>query len=380
MSLGRAFFKAVKTYLCPTSLRGLAAAILAQQALHLGAGLILYPSPRDYLLAEGFNEKAVAAVTPRIPAFVRPVPQDRGTLDKIYALTDAPTLLGIAASLYYNAHSFPGYTVALAGCDIWVPKKESYDLRKEIADTLHVRREAIRPLPVNDKDAWLYTLTHETGHCHPVRETLATISRLSSALPENLRNAAGYGPYDTPGRSYDSELHSDMGALTFMNESTESVGIERMVLYYRAVSPLNIWSTEFGYAHDLALHIDASLSGKPPPTMKDVVDSRKELVGYIARYLESIKTKPLQVARKIAPDLTPPKTEDDSIGRLSFLAVQGTLRKYGDDMSPFARRRAELYIQGIEYFAPSLTESYIPSPAQTAPDLKKDEPAGPGVI
>lgn len=104
-------------------------------------------------------------------------------------------------------------------------------------------------------------------------------------------------------------------------------------------------------AHYEALMIDAHFAGQPQPRQREAEAAIRELTRYFPA-----EHNPF---------------DDDLPEKLSIF--QNILQEHGDTLSPLARRRAELYIEGATFFAPDAFENEAATVAISSPKNQRQK-------
>ncbi len=367
---GRIAYNGLSYYLRPKSSRGLAAILLAHQlVISFGIGGSLYPNAEEALEALGISEQSAKKITPFFPSIVRPVPQDREELDRVYNMLSLPLYTGVLFSTYREQFPSSGATVPLLVCDITSPKEEKFDAIKSMATYwANIRPESMRPLPVSDQEILAFILMHEIAHCGPEKIPEGIFLTLYSMLPYKLQNLIGPVANWVDERVNHEERQADLSAIKTIAQDSGRDQIAQFVLYARAIQAHHLVYKDVDTNHDLVLYIDAYLQGKSPPSIEDVQDSRNEIVDQFNKIFKSMNLPEAKIdwLSYYVPsyeDRTP-KSDDK---RILTIRIADQIRREDQNLSPLARRRLDLFIDGMAYFSPKVVSEALHKKVEPPP-------------
>lgn len=380
--VGKTFAKAVHRFYWPKTFLGLVAIALAiQPAIHQLTGLLIHPTMNEYLRSRGLSHADAKKLSPKTFNLVKPVPQHRGTLDWLHSTTEFPLYFGLALSFLNAASPSLGYTVTRTfTCSINIKDAKRFSTRNFFADNiLMIKRSSFRDIPVSDEHVSLAITLHEGSHCDTEKNIGGIKDQLLGGIPDTLlkNSALRYKRQDFIN---EREYHSDTEAAKAIENLAGNKNIHDFTLAFRSVSPFYISSEDLDYEHDIALRLDAARKGIKEPTIEDIINSRKEIAPLVKARLESILGRPVKTEwhlKMLIPDFSyeeKPFTSDK--GQIAILqSADYVLKEHGNKLSHYAKRRLELYIEGVHYFAPSVVEEALKQePKKTPPQVKAVAP------
>jgi hypothetical protein len=364
ISLGKIFAGAVKTYLffplyskpktCANLLKKLAVIFAVQQALHFGGGRLMYPTVQQELVRSGFSESAAEKLAPRfIPTIVTPTLKDSTFSYAFNVLTRSPTIggIGVSTSMVFFENSDWGNTVVLGGCSISLPLRENYNQTDILTNHLGVDENDIHT-SMPDELMRTYTLIHESNHCS-LMEFLNRFRIVVDFLPSRVRN---HIPLDSYAVSQNNiEAASDLKAINAIANELKIDEIKKSILYRRAASPDFLIGQDF--IHDISLKIDAELHRTIVPSGQDIINSRHELSRLVIKRAEELQS------------INNRKYTSKNIILLLIEATEDVLQSSGESLSPFARRRGQLFLLGVSSVIPDLVQETL---GQIYIDFEKD--------
>ncbi len=336
----------VRAYFVPFTLKELVSALAIQQAVWLASSSILYPNPSDILKELGIDDETAVEFTPTIPTYIKPTFEDRTLLEKGMSIFEAPYMTSLLVYGYRIANNVAAggvETISLTGCQVAIPSLDNFNEAAFLQDAFALDETTIT-LPVSKKDFYTYILIHELGHCDFGRSAI---------------NVFTTDPDET--RSREEEWSGDLNYIHFI-EKTESDDaqrlhdLERFLLYFRSLNINYVLSSNSNRKHDTSLKINSYLYGEPIPSGEEIQRSRIELSD--AFWQASIGLGRLE------------KMESRNINEIyieTVLILDYLLRNTDISLSPNARRRAELFLQSVEYFAPTLMEQTSSNPIYANP-------------
>ncbi len=277
-------------------------------------------------------------------------------------------------STYNSLFPSDGAATPFLVCDVTTPLPEKFDAAKTWATSwVHVRPESMRPLDLSDDAVLLYILIHEFAHCGPEK------------IPENIFSGiySNYLPYSVQNlfrplaawinNSINSEeRQADLTAIQVISEKLDVKEIEKFVLYSRATDTNPLFFKDYDTRHDLALYIDSYLNGTAPPSIEDVQNSRNEIVDRVNAVLKSFKFPEAKInwVEYYIPKFEDRMLQDDENSIFILRVINKVRQNDQGTLSPLARRRLELFIEGMTYFAPNVVSRALaprpipqPSPA-----------------
>ena len=304
-------------------LRGLLSAYLFPLAgfKRVGTGLLLYlilypattlylPDGEDYLDQHGVDP-AIAEELSNTTVRVR---QKDNQVDRIHDIFNLPTIFAVlnayvARDVPIDAHANPLWTNILGSygtCPVMAPseKETAMDFAVFLTD---LPEKLIENTGMSQRAWFLYATFHEFAHCHTVNSGSVVVR----------------------------EADADWRSYLALRRVVDEPDLFKAIIYQRSI--------EFGGSHDTALYLDAMKAGRTPPTNDEIDLARKVLLYKLSNF-----------------DLG--DREDDR----HFVAVTNAFRTIlkDPDLLPLVKRRAELYIEAAEFFAPS-SVCIPPVPTQT---------------
>ena len=159
------------------------------------------------------------------------------------------------------------------------------------------------------------------------------------------------------------EFESDLDGLRYLpllNDSITQDEIERYSLYFRAISRIHLIFDEFDYEHDIVLQLYAEINNIPPPKYEEILASRKELSDLIreARQERWLENRSNFEWDRLIPSYERTEYEGTWVVNRYVSLVEEVLSE--NDLSFWAQKRAELYLEAAQYFVPSVEVSYTP--------------------
>jgi hypothetical protein len=306
--------KLVRSFRAAAALTGV---LVAHQAVHTGTGL-LFPTGEDYLKSQGLNPALAEKLSDR-PIRVR----ERNAAGLIHAANDLPTIFGLATGVAMlgmegQAYAIPGentpgniilqYTPLAQYTHCSVMTQGNVSARTTIAALGNISEGQIENIRISDRESQLMVVFHEFRHCDSHNR------RLDGRVAE-----------------HDADVN---GVLTLAKE-LKNPEIARTMLYARALGTI-------AHGHDTALYLDAAMNNRPLP------ESAAEL------------TRPTEDAFDLASLYLRNRLDKDySRGALhnnptlTAYALTQVMKDYGELLSPTGQRRAELYIEAVQYFMPN---------------------------
>lgn len=307
----------------------LAALFLINQLLFPLAGN-LFPSAEKYLENEGIDPEIVNSLT---NANVR-VHDSKITYKYYHLASQIPALIGIIA---YKKSYNPDIEGSIAHSDKGIP----YTLH-DVFNHGHVR------LPPKDlrADDFIQTMTgipksriENLGLSDQEARMLASFHEFRHTDDDN-----GYGRF----AEADSDYHTGIALAKAFNKPE----LEKLPLYLRAA---NAYAQSESF-HQTALSVDAMMRGAPIPSDEEIHSAIEEIFGKLDQYKKHT-SKRQPAAIKYAQ---------------SFRAM---LNDPNANLSPLGKRRAELYIEAMEFFVP---KAMGVEPKVTAPlSIQHNKPNNP---
>jgi hypothetical protein len=273
------------------------AVILAHQLIQPALGN-MFPTAEEYLEEQGIDPK-VAEILSDTEIRVR----ERDFWGKLHAANDIPTALGAITTLMALEH--PGQAYASRGllidqCRVMLQEKD-VTARDFISMLSGIPVDRIENIPMSDKESRLTVAFHEFAHC-------------------DSENSKDFPPIP--------ESDADFRAALQTMEVLDNTEIAKTLLYARAMS-------KQAHDHDTALYLDAKLRGVDAPKAAEMTEPTDH----------AFKLAEIYVARNMAGDFNPHYVK-------TAKALQAVLEDHGDLLSDLGKRRAELYIEAVEYFVP----------------------------
>lgn len=294
------------------------AVLVAHQVVHSGTGM-LFPTAEDFLAARGLDP-ALAQQLSDHKIRVR----SRDFWGTTHALNDIPTIFGlamtgVAMATPGQAYAVPGHGSVLdmalrasplahwAHCPVML-QAEDVTVRDTVAALGNIQPRHIEQTRISDEDSRMAVAFHEFRHCH----------------------TANHEGHDM------AEADSDVNGVLLYAQVRDNPEIARHFLYARALS-------RTAHGHDTALALDAAINGTAAP----------ESAAATARpTADAFALADIYMRQFMAADLrpTPVKTAH---------ALQRVMTEHGALFSDAAKRRAELYIEAVQYFMPHAFSSNI---------------------
>ncbi len=305
--------------------------LLLHQVLQSSTAL-LFPTAEEFLEKEGLDP-AIAQQLSDKKIHVR----SQNFWGKLHSINELPTIFG-AAFMGGIIELMPGqsYTVRepliilnrfgsfdkLNRCRMTLQDEEKTTTKNWISFVTDIPEKDIRTIPVTDKESFLAVTFHEFAHCHRKNGQAGKMS----------------------------EINADARGAWKAAEALDNPEIIKLFLYARAMKTNKFVRTgrieiEFP-GHNAALYLDAKLRGTPLPKASE---------------LSKLNDNVFDLSRIFAE-----KNKDTIKGpdyRRTALALQGVLDHHGDLLSKLEKRRAELYIEAVEYFVPKATIKLTKQPS-----------------
>jgi hypothetical protein len=368
LSVAKHFISAARIYLVPLNLKEIATSIAIQQTLHIGLGLMMYPSTEEMLIRLGLNEQTANQIAPWNPSFVVPAGQDKNYLDLAYSSTSFPTIVGAVIGVYAGSQSTNGYAVPLFSCTITLPNEDRYDLKNKISSEMLVPSDKVVINNLTAQEELLTVLLHEIGHCNT-----GTVA-IGATMPYAISGMEALGITPAPFKEFSmhhqlrKELSADEYSLDIVTAHIDHIAHEMSLLrLYRRATPFHfLIDSNSHHDYDLALSVDAHIRNIPKPSTQEIVASREEISSFVrSRYLERVPNAKLENnmldnIRDYFTNLIDISSEDfvpqnNKAAIFYILTVDQFLQQ--PDITPLAKRRAELYLESMTYFAPEVVQS-----------------------
>lgn len=311
------------------TLRGTAAfigVVLAHQFVHAGTSRA-FPTGEEELESRGIDP-AIARELSDATIRVR----HRDFLGTAHYFNDFPTILGPLAGLAFqgmpdNAYAIPNdyreddenvFKSYLSGCLVLL-QDESVTSRDFISLLTGIPKNRIENLPLSDRESFDAVTFHEFAHCHSENRKAAPLAEADADVRGAFRAAAVHGNPEIP----------------------------KAVLYGRAM-------TRGANGHDTSLYLDAALNGLPlPQDGPTLLQATRDAFTLAALYNRNVlhnsnpeKEDALILDQKIIEEQSWQKIMQ------TYDALRLVLRDEQKLLTPESRRRAELYIEAVEYFSP----------------------------
>lgn len=361
-------------YFWPDSVKGLGVAILLQQSIHYGIGSIMYPDIKDYLVQSGFDQKTASTLSPTLPNIVIPLPQNRTWKDHVFALTEAPTIFGVAFGFYNSISINYGYARSIIGCTISVEASDNIEGKNDLSSYILAKKEDINDIPYLNNLLSTHIILHEKGHCKPlIPFVLGPAKALLFAFSAvNLPT----GPLLDKLKQLEmsDELYSDNTSLKYMHMAHDFLSdqqIKEFVLNFRAVAPQHVILPKADYAHDLVLPLYAEINNLKPPSLEDIIASKQELSSLVRKKFEDegVTLRGNFEWQDLLPQLEKPQIQSSKFVQKLAQTVSEVLSEQQETLNPWTKIRAELYLSAIQYFvSPSVIPPFkkegitLPSP------------------
>ena len=290
----------------------LAAGVLAASQLLAPLSGMLFPTAEEYLEKRGYDPKIAAALSDHEIRI-----RSRDAAGLTHAALDFPTIFAISAKLPlltdpYNAYAYKG--ISFGGmstydvfnqCQVLMPGEDN-KAGAFMSRVTGIPEEMIENFPVSDEELFMTIAFHEFRHCHTDNDRITPM---------------------TEGDADDFALKTSLEI--FKNKELVPAWI-----YFRAMA--------FDDEHNSALYLDHLYRGLPVPSEKLIHHANKEAAIFAALYLDMTDSRPPHVRHAAA--------------------FRMALEQNGHEMSALAKRRAQLYIEAAEYFAPSSMGVEKPQP------------------
>ncbi len=307
----------LSAYVCPTSLQKAAVALLLSSCIMMPTAK-LFPSAEDILKKEGVDPAILTTLT---DSDVYIGSQDQ--MERLYFILRAPHILAHLGMAYYYDYikSSPGNAYLdkaslfdirswLGGEDyslLLLVEKENLSAEQLTSNITTIPRAYIEYTGVSARDIFLHMLLHEIRHS-------ATANK---KLPRHLKEA-------------DADYHASIASVDGLsgNPEIKKVAVNNYIL----IQFLRIADPAQESPHNIALYLDARFRELEPPDKDDVTAATREAYEKMRPYLRA----------------------DDKRDR--FIRYTEAFRQLLTDdktLPPLARRTAELYVEAVEYHAPT---------------------------
>ena len=330
--------KGLMAYLLPNTKKKLAFALVAQQILYATTSAMVFPTAEEYLLSKGYAPELVERLGDYGKFRIRSPIEEASLVEKLQLLTSAPFLPGMLAVSYRYA------TDDMAGGAAW-PAAFTQHCQIVFSDKMVTQERSVfnayryfdvklpegEPRKLDYKLQATETLAHEGEHCSlPLWRHVFNRIVLGGIQSEMLE-----------------EARADIASIDIFKGHESADDVAKFLKAYRIVDRssdyyfIDNFTAEHQQSHDTALFIDAHLRGEPAPDVEDVMRSNYELYdavmsdddGYVHDLHELTKEgATFYITRRIHNILG-----DKNVDKI---------------LSPLAKRRAELFLEAIEHFAP----------------------------
>ena len=251
-----------------------------------------------------------------------------------------------------GAHAFPGplyYVTNL--CPVSLPKKGE-TIKETLKLAFGIPPHMIENNPLSASEYELSAAMHEFSHC--------------DSSQRNMSEIMGEA---------DADVKGFLGAAKALGKPE----MGKTLLYMRALASVY-------HSHDTTLYVDAHLRGMEKPTeaqmeaaMNEITEKhdlhgrtqirlvKKHMMDEPAfRTLLADGNLSNKIAQEYLNDFIKRKIEDGTYYAESVGVMRSILQN--NTLSPWAKRRAELYVEAAEYFTPSLARAKT-APTPAAPQL-----------
>lgn len=204
-------------------------------------------------------------------------------------------------------------------------------------------------------------MLHEQGHCHPISSlgsaTLNLAYRIIPFLPESWGKTLQE-------RDIDDEFYSDMNFVENAQNLFPDISqneVNNFTLYYRAAHSSYLLLDQSGYEHDIVLKLYAKNNDIAQPSVDEIFSSRAELSSLVRNEIQSRLGRSYRGNfewQDLIPSYDVYEPQDDRFPRYYADVVEGILEE--NDLSFWAQKRAELYLEAVQYFVPSIEIDYTP--------------------
>lgn len=295
-------------------LRGAAAVgivLTGHQLIHSGTGMF-FPTAEDYLKSQGLDPKLAAQLSDNT---IRVRQHD--FWGRLHAANDLPSAGMLFSLLMINmpgqAHAIPNHGSVINHALRFTPfnnfvqcpvmlQSPGITARETVAMLGNVPAKQIERIQITDRESQLAVAFHEFRHCAS-----------ANALDGSLR-----------------EADSDGTGVGLLAKTLGNPEIARTMLYTRALGTQ-------AHDHDTALAMDMMMRGRQLPLDdKSVQQATRDAFAFADMYVRNNAFNPM------------PDNETLTMA----LALRDGLANYDELFSPLAKRRAELYIEAVEYFMP----------------------------
>lgn len=302
LSASRAYF------ILPFSLKGVFLAVAFSQVVPpLTAPL--FPSAEDYLKDKGFDPEIVNQLAPDEDIRIR----SRNLPGKIHAMIDAPLFLGAPQlQLMSDVTAYAIKNPLFDQCRVMLPN-ENITAKQVISTFARIPPQLIENVPISDKEAFYTIAFHELRHCSDKNRTEPGINLI--------------------------EGNADLEAIDIAAETFNNPELKKTFMYLRALS--------FEPTHDGTLYLDANINDTDLIFKELGASANEEVRIYMEKYYEGPLDKGVAL-----PIIGGGGYVNLNIFR-AYLALETALENHRDDMSSNAVRRAELFMEAVEYFSPS---------------------------
>ena len=341
-----------KYYLWPTSFKKFVGAVLLQQALHFGIGSLIYPNIEDFLIDGGFDEETASELSTWIPNIITPLPQDRSIGDHLFSLTEMPTLPLILFNAYSNMFYSLGHATTLGACSISAESFNAFSASEKLDAYVGVGGELISDIPNLNQLVFNHITLHEQGHCSP------KLLQLHDLIYILLASEERYRAYEMR-----EELNSDLESLQSLEMASANINqgdVESFILYYRAISRTHLIFSDRDFEHDIALQLYAAINRIELPTTDEILQSREEISILVrkSRASRGLQTRSDSEWRDYIPNYESWTPEGTRVVDFYVDIIQEILEE--NDLGFWAQKRAELYLEAVQYFVPSVEVTYSP--------------------
>lgn len=309
--------------------------IVAQQIIH-AATTSLFPTGEEFLQRQGFDPQ-IAAQLSDLQIRVR----ERNFGGKLHTYTDFPTLFGMLQSKALRAEPVQAYALILSAnsimgrCPVLLQDK-NVTARQTIGSLAGLSdkdAEKIEHMPISDRESFFAATFHEFRHCST--ENFASDDALQSEFGQK------------------AEADADHYGLSAAAKAFNNPEIVRVYKYARALN-MNI------EGHDTALYLDTPERDRPALLSSGMSRPTANAFALLDMYMENNKS---------------PKAEGDTGVRSRYYvsvtqhiaqarAMEELLAQDKTLFTPYARRRAELYVEAVQYFFPKAYAEGIPVKAK----------------
>lgn len=289
---------------------------IAVWAIAFPASLPLLPNGEEYLEDKGLDPAMASELS---DVTIRVMQKDRRA-DRIHNLFNYPGIFIFKRNVETNIVPGAGGANSLwrvvfgsyGTCPVMLPSKNT--TADSFARIMTGLKEDTRETAGMSHQAWFnYVTFHEFAHCHTENKGARVIK----------------------------EGDADWRAYLMLEQITDEPALFETILYQRALA--------LSEDHDTALYLDAMKNGMPPPSADEISGVWKEILHEMEKHHEN-GFRGLSLF--------------DTTVFLNAMA-SGEL----GDLSPLARRRAELFVEAIRFFAPGVLGSEPDSKPEKQPEI-----------